>query len=137
MAPEVLRAVLGDLARHSEGSGPRARVLQWLAEGGQVDDRAAGELGLSLEQLHAALEPTDALLDTLAAAVIARCTVPGRPGEYVGSSLQGPLRTMPVRFPETQYERLRAWADEHSFPMAVVVRGLVERFLDEQQRRSA
>ena len=44
---------------------------------------------------------------------------------------------MPVRFPEPQYERLKKWCEEHNFPMAVVVRGVVERFLDEQQRRPA
>jgi predicted DNA-binding protein len=38
-----------------------------------------------------------------------------------------------VRFPEPQYQRLKGWCEEHSFPMAVVVRGVVERFLDEQQ----
>jgi hypothetical protein len=56
------------------------------------------------------------------------------PARVVATQLHGPLRTMPVRFPEQQYERLKAWCEEHEFPMAVVVRGVVERFLDEQQR---
>jgi predicted DNA-binding protein len=44
---------------------------------------------------------------------------------------------MPIRFPEPLYQRLKEWSNEHNFPMAVVVRGLVERFLDEQQHRAA
>jgi hypothetical protein len=37
-----------------------------------------------------------------------------------------------VRLPAAQHERLRDWCNEHSFTMAAVVRGLVERFLDSQ-----
>jgi hypothetical protein len=33
------------------------------------------------------------------------------------------------------HERLRRWSNEHGFSMAAVVRGLVERFLDEQGQR--
>jgi hypothetical protein len=39
---------------------------------------------------------------------------------------------LPVRLPERDYERLKSWAGRHEFPMAVVIRGLVERFLDAQ-----
>jgi hypothetical protein len=56
---------------------------------------------------------------------------------YSGTGEPGTLRTMPVRFPEPLYQRLKEWCGEHNFPMAVVVRGLVERFLDEQQHRAA
>jgi hypothetical protein len=37
-----------------------------------------------------------------------------------------------IRLPTDQHERLRTWCTEHSFTMAAVVRGLVERFLDDQ-----
>ncbi len=56
---------------------------------------------------------------------------------YSGTGEPGTLRTMPIRFPEPLYQRLKDWCSEHNFPMAVVVRGLVERFLDEQQHRAA
>ena len=50
----------------------------------------------------------------------------------------GPAQQMiPVRLTEEQHRRLKEWCAEHDFPMAVVVRGLVERFLDEQERRAA
>jgi hypothetical protein len=39
-----------------------------------------------------------------------------------------------VRLPAAQHERLREWCTEHTFTMAAVVRGLIERFLDGQQR---
>lgn len=39
-----------------------------------------------------------------------------------------------VRLPTAQHERLRAWCNDHNFTMAAVVRGLIERFLDGQER---
>ncbi len=40
---------------------------------------------------------------------------------------------MPVRFPVSLHERLKTWSADNGFPIAAVVRGLVERFLDEQR----
>lgn len=37
-----------------------------------------------------------------------------------------------LRLPATRHAALRAWCAEHGFSMAAVVRGLVERFLEEQ-----
>ncbi|HKE98343.1 MAG TPA: hypothetical protein VKG45_05370 [Actinomycetes bacterium] len=48
----------------------------------------------------------------------------------------GRLQTVPVRLPAAQYERLKQWCQVHGFTMAVVVRGLVARFLDDQEKRS-
>jgi hypothetical protein len=42
------------------------------------------------------------------------------------------LRTVPIRFPLAQYDLLKRWCEANNFPMAVVVRGLVERFLEQQ-----
>ena len=47
------------------------------------------------------------------------------------------LRVLPVRLPVTDYERLRAFSRQHGFSMAVIIRTLVERFLDGQARRWA
>lgn len=41
-------------------------------------------------------------------------------------------KVVPVRFPPKLYESLKSWCEEHNFPMAAVVRGLVERFLESQ-----
>jgi DNA-binding CsgD family transcriptional regulator len=43
------------------------------------------------------------------------------------------MTMLPVRLPRPTYDDLKRWASEHEFPMAVVVRGLVERFLTQQQ----
>lgn len=43
---------------------------------------------------------------------------------------------VPVRLAEPQHRRLKKWCEEHNFSMAVVLRGLVERFLEEQDRRA-
>jgi len=42
------------------------------------------------------------------------------------------LRVLPVRLPADAYERLRTFAKEHDFSMAVIIRTLVERFLEGQ-----
>jgi hypothetical protein len=42
-------------------------------------------------------------------------------------------RMFPVRLPERDHARLKKWCDTNGFPMAAVVRGLIERFLDERQ----
>ena len=77
------------------------------------------------------LEPSEQLISIVWSALTARSALPGPPPAAVGAS--GPLRTIPMRFPEQQYQRLKAWCEQNKFPMAVVVRGVVERFLDEQQ----
>ncbi len=43
----------------------------------------------------------------------------------------GPWQTVPVRLPVELYERLKQWCQTNNFTMAVVMRGLVARFLDE------
>ena len=50
----------------------------------------------------------------------------------------GPVTQMvPVRLSEPQHRLLKDWCAENGFSMAVVVRGLVERFLEDQERRAA
>jgi hypothetical protein len=44
----------------------------------------------------------------------------------------GDMKLLPVRLPSADYERLRTWSREHGFSMAVIIRTLVERFLNEQ-----
>ena len=44
---------------------------------------------------------------------------------------------IPVRLAEAQHRRLKEWCAEHDFPMAVVVRGLIDRFLDSTEKRAA
>ena len=43
------------------------------------------------------------------------------------------LRKLPVRVPEDDYERLRSFAQQNGFTMAVVIRTLLERFLDQRE----
>jgi hypothetical protein len=128
---DALSAALRHVAARPETSKPLAGLLERLAAGETIQESGV-ELGLSESEAAAELAPSEALVTAVGAAIMARAALPRPPG---GSPAQGPLRTMPVRFPERQYERLKAWSESHGFPMAVVVRGLVERFLDEQERR--
>ncbi len=55
--------------------------------------------------------------------------------EIRGSQSQfapGGAQVVPVRLPEAQYRRLKEWCQGHNFAMAVVIRGLVDQFLDRQ-----
>ena len=40
------------------------------------------------------------------------------------------MKVLPVRLPEAEHERLRQFCQASGFSMAVVIRALVERFLD-------
>jgi hypothetical protein len=42
-----------------------------------------------------------------------------------------------IRLPAERHAQLRAWCAEHQFTMAAVVRGLIERFLEQQERGTA
>ena len=66
---------------------------------------------------------------------------PSMPADVVFShgtpiEMTGPVAMLPVRLPPELHERLRRWSTEAGFSMASVVRGLIERFLDEQAGRS-
>jgi hypothetical protein len=47
----------------------------------------------------------------------------------------GPWQSVPVRLSTEQHERLKQWCQANGFTMAVVLRGLVARFLDDQDAR--
>ena len=53
------------------------------------------------------------------------------PGARVSAG--GPPAVLPVRLPQDQLKQLRSWCADHGFSMAVVIRGLVERFLESQR----
>ena len=59
-----------------------------------------------------------------------------KPGARTGAEkVLGPepdAKVVPIRFPADRYEELKAWCEKHGFPMAAVVRGLVERFLESE-----
>lgn len=57
---------------------------------------------------------------------------------FTAQKPMGPDQMMiPVRLSEAQHRRLKQWCTEHNFPMAVVVRGLIDRFLDSWEKRAA
>ena len=62
----------------------------------------------------------------------------GDPGPTGWRGTLGPGHQMiPVRLSEPQHRLLKDWCAENGFPMAAVVRGLVERFLEDQGQRAA
>lgn len=55
---------------------------------------------------------------------------------FSGKSIGPSHHVVPVRLSETQHRRLKGWCGEHDFPMSVVIRGLVDRFLDDWESRA-
>jgi hypothetical protein len=53
-------------------------------------------------------------------------------GRELGRQLEQPLL---VRLPSALHARFRRWATDNGFTMAAVMRGLLERFLDDQDAR--
>jgi hypothetical protein len=53
----------------------------------------------------------------------------------LGPETGGPWQSVPVRLSTDQHERLKQWCQTNGFTMAVVLRGLVARFLDDQATR--
>lgn len=148
LPPESIRATLREMADHSDTSEPLASILRLIAD---ERDRAqiAEELAISEQEVRAALEEllpsplARRLSHTLqASAAVSSAEPPATPSFAPGTTFTpalggGEQQMVPVRFPEPQYRRLKEWCGRHGFSMAVVVRGLVERFLDDQERRAA
>ena len=64
------------------------------------------------------------------------------PGGHPETRLRGLAAALPagedsqlvtIRLPAERHGELRDWCAEHNFTMAAVVRGLIERFLEQQQ----
>ena len=120
---DLVRSVLRDVATRSHQSDRLGPILEGFAEGKTIA-RIGDDLGLTADEVAAQLQPTPSLTGAISATLLTRAASRERMSE--------PLRTLPVRFPDRQYDRLKAWCEANNFPMAVVVRGLVERFLDER-----
>ncbi len=145
---DAARAALNEIAAHPDAGEPLASILRLIGDG-RTRTEAARELGLSEQELSAALEPLGSsplqhkvahAFSTLAAARPLVGSLAGSERtQMVGSGAlgSGAQQVVPVRFPEAQHQRLKDWCTTHGFSMAVVVRGLVERFLDDQERRAA
>jgi hypothetical protein len=113
----LLKAVRG-LPQEEQDRVVEELLDERLAAGGTVNLPPAGGPGLPAQlpqQLFLGPEPRLELLK-------------GTPG--AGES----LTMVPARLSSEQHERLKQWCQANGFTMAVVLRGLVARFLEEQAR---
>jgi hypothetical protein len=81
-----------------------------------------------------------ALPDVVSASALREVTVgigPQMTPPPIGPETGGPWQSVPVRLSTEQHERLKQWCQANGFTMAVVLRGLVARFLDDQAARAA
>ena len=106
------------LAKALDGLAPddRTRVLAWLLN--QSFGRDPLAIARQSQALFANLPVTGPAEST---ALLSRTLLRG--GEH---------QVVPIRLPVGQHTALRDWCQEHGFAMATVVRGLVERFLEER-----
>jgi hypothetical protein len=84
----------------------------------------------------------DKLLEAMLEPRLVSWPGPGRQGPRyevdlppLGPETGGPWQSVPVRLSTDQHERLKQWCQANGFTMAVVLRGLVARFLDDQATR--
>src|SRR5687767_13637317 len=92
----------------------RQEITAWLLDRGTPPQPAAGNLLAASVELRAGV-----LTSALGGALPA-----GEESQLVT-----------FRLPAERHAELRAWCSEHGFTMAAVVRGLIERFLEDQLRR--
>ncbi len=149
------RAAFRDVASRPDASERMASVLRVMADG-KTRAEAAKELQIPEDEVAAALEellpspPARWLGGALQASALLGVDAPppvlrvrrsppsGPIADLPGSrGAAEPQQMVPVRFPEPLYRRLKEWCAGHGFSMAVVVRGLVERFLEDQEQRAA
>jgi hypothetical protein len=95
--------------------GERRQVLAALIQSGLSRGSASHVVGASLPPLP---------------------SLEGSFGPGPRMSAGGPPAVLPVRLPQAHLEELRTWCADHGFSMAVVIRGLVERFLESQRPAS-
>lgn len=120
-------------------SGRESEVMSLFAEGLSRAE-VAGRMRISEEAVK---EHVEAVVDreVRRASLLPLARSAARPIELWPESVTGPSlssrhQVLPVRLGEAQHRRLKEWCERHEFSMAVVIRGLVERFLDEQERRA-
>jgi hypothetical protein len=146
MPEDVIRAAFENTAAHSDTPERLSSLLRLLAQG-RTRAEAAEELEISEREATAELEqliPSPAAV-RLGLALHSGGAVHAQehpPFLSHGMASAGSLgragqQMVPVRFPEAQHRRLKEWCSTHGFSMAVVVRGLVERFLDQQESQAA
>jgi hypothetical protein len=104
---------------HAPGAGPAPGARP------APDAEAAGLSGIRLSGLLRSLPVGLAPLEL-------RFGPPPLAGLSSSVAAEHGLKVLPVRLPTGDYERLRAWSKQHDFSMAVIVRTLVERFLNSQ-----
>lgn len=128
MIREIANGILGDIVSDISGAAVVAKAVNALP----VDEREAA-IAFLLEQGRAPAGPAGAGGEEwVRVGDIRNAARMALPHLVPSSPAHGPLKTIPVRFPEGLYDRLKAWSEANGFPMAVVIRGLVERFLDER-----
>lgn len=104
----------------------RERVLVWLLDRSFSASELPGMAGMSAAVRRELVESMPTLAPPGNESLLSRSLAGARRGDH---------QVVPIRLPTEQHAALREWCSAHGFSMATVVRGLVERFLEEQTGR--
>ena len=127
---QLLLKALNGLSAEEQGQ----LLVQLLDRSTAAGGSGAGAPGVVPVNLDAPLGWAAGLESTALAEVFATAQVLRAPRRAGAAAGEPELKVLPVRLPVADYERLRDFSRTHEFSMAVVVRTLVERFLDGQER---
>lgn len=113
MVDSLVQKALQSLAQDERDELVRGLLVERLTSG-LLAPVATGDLPVAPTQAETGRERLMALLDVDVEARVTR------------------MRVLPVRLPAADHTRLRRFCQASGFSMAVVIRALVERFLDQQ-----
>jgi hypothetical protein len=124
------------MATSQPGPGPAQKLVE-LLEGLPTDDRkeiTAWLLGLAPNPAMLRFAVGSAAGSTTASLVtdLPQMLQPLLPRLASGLPAGEESQLVTIRLPAERHAQLRRWCTEHGFTMASVVRGLVERFLEQQ-----
>jgi hypothetical protein len=122
-----------------------AAISRYLGRGGTQDGQQVASYVKAVRTLPSEADQVfTAMFEAFAELTVTRSSVSESPdvmmlrhspmwmGTAAPFEAPRPTRVLPVRLPPELHERLRSWSAEQGFSMAAVVRGLVERFLEDQ-----
>jgi hypothetical protein len=139
LSGDIARGIIDDMVRSddtasSEADARISRLLLKALESLEPEERAAVLESLIGRALSLGAAPSFAPILAPTQPQLGRSAFAAPLG---GAPPAADQRMFPVRLPERDHGRLKLWCEQHNFPMAVVVRGLIERFLEAQGQHGA
>lgn len=121
----LLAKALRTLSDEEQGVVLRALLSSTMAGSSATRDKSDQEQAVVLKFLSSRMAGSSQAVAARTAFALQLQTEVERSGERVG---------LLVRLPTVTHSRLKRWSEEHGYSMNVIVRGLVEQFLNEPRK---